>query len=111
MTSMKDADGFVRCPYCGSEMQKGNLTAGGRRIFWSKRQMRLTSFAKMGDIPLAPDYWHGAVENAYVCLDCKRVIVDIQTNVKKVRIEPNGNMVDADKPQEEAAEEAPKTEE
>ena len=27
------------CPYCGKEMRKGKLSAGGRRLFWTRRAM------------------------------------------------------------------------
>lgn len=82
------------CPYCGKEMRKGKLSAGGRRIFWTRRAMKLTSMARMGDIPMAPDYWHGNVENAYLCAGCKKVIVDVQTPIKLVTVEPNGDIRD-----------------
>ena len=76
------------CPYCGKEMRKGKLSAGGRRA------MKLTSMARMGDIPLSPDYWHGNVENAFLCPRCKKVIVDVQTPIKMVTVEPDGQIRD-----------------
>ena len=82
------------CPYCGKEMRKGKLSAGGLLIFWTRRNMKLTSMARMGDIPMAPDYWHGTVENAYLCAYCKKVIVDVQTPIKLVTVEPNGDIHD-----------------
>ena len=66
------------CPYCGKEMRKGKLSAGGRRIFWTRRAMKLTSMARMGDIPMSPDYWHGNVENAFLCPRCKKVIASFE---------------------------------
>ena len=56
--------------------------------------MKLTSMARMGDIPMSPDYWHGNVENAYLCAGCRKVIVDVQTPIKLVTVEPNGNIRD-----------------
>ena len=56
--------------------------------------MKLTSMARMGDIPMAPDYWHGNVENAFLCPRCKKVIVDVQTPIKMVTVEPDGQIRD-----------------
>ena len=82
------------CPYCGGALRRGRLSAGGRRIFWTRRAMKLTSVARMGDIPLSPDYWHGNVEEAYLCAQCKKVIVDVQTPIRLVTVEPNGDIQD-----------------
>ena len=47
-----------------------------------------------GGHPLSPDYWHGNVENAFLCPRCKKVIVDVQTPIKMVTVEPDGDIRD-----------------
>ena len=67
------------CPYCGKEMEKGHLQSP-HEIAWLKGEKRhLFGRAGLhdGSVVLSElSYLKGSAVTAYLCRDCKKVLVD-----------------------------------
>lgn len=75
------------CPFCGCEMMRGSILVPGRRIAWlpdgvsvyvggqlTKRFLR----RNRGYIVGTASDWVFASSTAYVCPDCKKVVLQAQ---------------------------------
>ena len=69
----------MKCPYCGKEMEKGLLQSpqeiawlnGERKHFFGKAEFH------DGSVVLSEfSFLKGSVVTAYLCRDCKKVLID-----------------------------------
>ena len=65
----------MKCPICGNEMEKGYLQAG-QRMSWVKKKHKVSLLPKEGEISLGNNVLGGLVFEAYICKDCKKVLLD-----------------------------------
>ncbi|MBU5677685.1 hypothetical protein KQI88_14790 [Alkaliphilus sp. MSJ-5] len=67
----------MECPYCRDEMDKGVIQSA-REIFWSINEKKVFFIADVsnGDVSIAPFGWNGSKAEAYLCNNCKKVIID-----------------------------------
>ncbi len=67
----------MKCPYCGSEMEKGDLLAP-RGIHWVKKGRGFVFAVRKskGDIKII-GHWPSGYINSYVCRKCGKIIIDI----------------------------------
>ena len=73
---------LMKCPCCGSYMDRGHLTAGGHRILWTAKERRWSS-SKIGDDMLVQrmSIFSGALDNiAWRCRGCQKILVDCGEN-------------------------------
>lgn len=68
----------MNCPYCNEEMKKG-LIQSARPIFWGEKKHKI-SFKVRGrkEFSISDGFWNGATAEAYHCLKCKKVIIDME---------------------------------
>ena len=67
----------MNCPNCGKEMAQGHLAAAGQKILWTQRSSRLTAREKSGEeVIQAGDFWGNLHNTAYLCRDCRKVVID-----------------------------------
>ena len=52
----------MKCPFCGNEMKEGTLHSGGRKE----------------EYLLAKSYMGGAKMEGHLCVECRKVILDIE---------------------------------
>lgn len=67
----------MKCPYCEKEMVRGYIQSS-RDIFWSDRKHKsfYTADKDKGEVEIAAaTLMSGAVTDAYICNDCKKVII------------------------------------
>lgn len=69
----------MKCPYCGKEME-GGMIQSPQEIAWLKGE-RKHFFGKAefhdGSVVLSEfSFWKGSVVTAYLCRDCKKVLID-----------------------------------
>lgn len=65
------------CPQCGNPMEKGHLSAGGYRIFWTPKEHKFSAIAGAEDVKVQPMSWLGENRTeAYICKSCRKMIVD-----------------------------------
>ena len=72
----------MMCPYCRNEMTQGYIQCRDG-VFWvpEKTLMAAFSFVKRGAIRLSsPSSMFSSESIAYLCPDCKKVIIDISQN-------------------------------
>ena len=75
----------IKCPCCGSFMDRGHLTAGGYRIIWTPKNWRLSAIKGPGDILVERLRLSGGVENiAWHCRSCGRILVERPQNPKDI---------------------------
>ena len=65
----------VRCPECGHEMEEG-LLQGVQRVAWVRKRHRLSLWPKKGEILLANNPFQDFVFPAWICKDCKKIIME-----------------------------------
>lgn len=74
----------MKCPYCNNEMEEGSIS-NGRDIFWKNTNklvgnaINLKNTVRLGTFGLFPKV------KAYICKDCKKVIVDYDNNNDKFK--------------------------
>ena len=56
----------MKCPFCGNEMKEGTLHSGGRYVQWKEEYL------------LAKSYMGGAKMEGHLCVECRKVILDIE---------------------------------
>ena len=68
----------MECPYCGIEMKKGVIQSA-REIYWSNKKGNLffMPLEYNGDVKVAPFGWNGSSTEAYICNNCKKLIVNL----------------------------------
>lgn len=65
----------MNCPFCGKEMERGFLQTGNK-IIWAKKQHSVSLVAKEGEVALGNAIFGGIALDAFICKDCKKVVVD-----------------------------------
>ena len=68
----------MNCPYCESEMEQGFIQ-GARGVIWSKHKKRLSLLAVDDDIDVTSGFWFGGHADAYLCRNCKKILIDYNT--------------------------------
>ena len=66
----------VRCPFCEQNMEKGLLQSGGSMIVWVKNKHYFSLKPKAGEVVLDRNYLTGGSVHAWICKDCKRVVIE-----------------------------------
>lgn len=61
----------MTCPYCGKEMQRGEICAGRGRVVW---RPACGAFTLPPGLSISPELLGPTAENAY-CMDCGVLIV------------------------------------
>ncbi len=65
----------MKCPFCGEEMTEGYLESG--RVFtWKTKDVQ----GKKREYLLAKSYMGGVRLQGMVCLNCRKLILDIPEN-------------------------------
>ncbi len=69
----------MKCPYCGEEMRLGYIQSRDR-VAWDEKKKMVTAFSptKTATVDLATEgsLFGGVSAEAYLCVDCKKVIID-----------------------------------
>lgn len=65
----------MNCPVCGKEMEQG-LLQGNQRVSWVKREHKLSLLPKTGEILLENKGMGSFLLTAWICKDCKKMVVD-----------------------------------
>lgn len=65
----------MNCPCCNTEMERGFLQ-GGRMLLWAKRRHKLSLLPRDEDVVLGENYFAAVTLKAYICKQCKKVLVD-----------------------------------
>ncbi len=64
----------MKCPVCGKEMKEGVLHSGGRYVQWKGRDEN----GRKEEYLLAKSFMGDAKMNGWLCIDCRKVVVDIE---------------------------------
>lgn len=56
-------------------MEKGYLQAG-QIMLWAKKKHKVSLLPKDGEVLIAKNYLCGVAPEAYICKQCKKVVVD-----------------------------------
>ena len=64
----------MKCPFCGNEMKEGTLRSGGRYVQWKG----VDAEGRKEEYLLAKSYMGGAKMEGHLCVECRRVILDIE---------------------------------
>jgi hypothetical protein len=69
----------MRCPYCDFDMEPGILQSSND-IFWSKQERRFPVMPDIidGDIIVAEGLYRSSNDKAFLCRNCKRLVVELQ---------------------------------
>ncbi len=70
------------CPYCGGKMGKGILQ-GGRRLVFARKVRLFGLHPEEGDILLDRNPLSEANFPAWVCRQCRKIIVDYEVNYEE----------------------------
>lgn len=65
-----------KCPKCGKYMYEGCLNSGGNRIMWTKERNRWEAWPGPGDVVLQKHLRIKSSTTAYICTDCRLVLVE-----------------------------------
>ena len=65
------------CPYCNHELEEGYLISNGQRLLFSDKKMKLLYTVDGNDI-LLDKHKFAAYHKAYVCRNCKKIIMDYE---------------------------------
>ncbi len=65
----------MKCPCCGDEMEKGYLQAG-QILLWARKKHKISLLPRDGDVLIDKNYWSGVSPEAYICKQCKKLVVD-----------------------------------
>lgn len=65
----------MKCPNCINEMEQGFLQ-GMRRAAWVKNKHRVSLLPRQGEILLANNTLGDFVFPAWICKNCKKIVVD-----------------------------------
>lgn len=67
----------MKCPYCGRDMEQGVIQSVQEINWQKKRHLINRSDMYDGAVCLAPrSFLKGSFVEAYLCRDCRKVIVD-----------------------------------
>lgn len=72
----------MKCPECSQGMEKGFLQ-GMHRVAWVKRRHKLSLLPQKGEILLENNSFRDFVFPAWICKDCKKIIIDYED--RKIR--------------------------
>ena len=64
----------MKCPFCGNEMKEGTLHSGGRYVQWKG----VDAECRKEEYLLAKSYMCGAKMEGHLCVECRKVILDIE---------------------------------
>ena len=64
----------MKCPFCGREMKEGTLHSGGRYVQWKG----VDESGRKEEYLLAKSYMSGAKMEGRLCVECRKVILDIE---------------------------------
>lgn len=68
----------MECPYCKREMVKGYLYGESYKLKWLPADKKLVFGYAIGALALeSGSYWGRQSAKAYRCLDCNKLIIDI----------------------------------
>lgn len=68
----------MKCPYCNTEMKKGYLQSA-QAMHWGEKKKKLFICADLDkDIEVASLDWNGCSTDAWVCVQCKKLVVDLE---------------------------------
>lgn len=68
----------MKCPCCGEEMVKG-VVQSARKIFFTTKEHKFwfaPDIALEDEILLSSHNWTGPTCIAYICAECKKVVID-----------------------------------
>lgn len=65
----------MNCPNCNTKMEKGFLQ-GMRRVAWVKKHHKVSLLPKQGEILLENNTINDFVFLAWICKECKKIVVD-----------------------------------
>lgn len=65
----------MKCPCCDQEMESGYLQTG-TRIAWTKKIHKVSLRPRKGEIMLENNVFKGVNFQAYICKQCKKVLLD-----------------------------------
>lgn len=65
----------MKCPYCNTEMAEGILQSH-RYLLWAISKHKLSYRPKNGEVLLDEKMVGDVTVKAYICKDCKKIIVD-----------------------------------
>ena len=65
----------MNCPVCGKIMEEGLVQAGTRAV-WVRKKHLVSLLPKKGEVELGRNIMGYCVIPAYICKDCKRVLMD-----------------------------------
>ncbi len=65
----------MNCPYCNQEMENGFLQTGNK-IAWTKKIHKFSLLHKEGEVMLENNVFKAINFPAYICNNCKKVLLD-----------------------------------
>ena len=65
----------MNCPTCGKMMEKGLVQVGSRAV-WVRKKHLVSLLPREGEVELARNLMGYAAIPAYICKDCKKVLMD-----------------------------------
>ena len=71
----------MKCPTCGQEMEEG-FVQGAREIFFAIEPHRFWFKVKKEEVLLSSHNWTRPTCVAYLCRNCKKVVIDYAEKIK-----------------------------
>ena len=70
-------DDYMKCPYCGREMEQGVIQSTYELNWQKKRRLMNRSDMYEDAICLSPmSFWKGSAVTAWLCRDCNKIVID-----------------------------------
>ena len=69
----------MKCPDCNCDMEKGFLQ-GGNMMTWVRKPHILTMYPKKGEVMVGRNPMNAVSVTAFICKDCKKIIVDYKAS-------------------------------
>lgn len=66
----------MNCPNCGKQMEYGHLAAGGYRILWTRKEVKMSGWPGGDDILLQNLNFGKNKTRAWLCRQCRKILVD-----------------------------------